>query len=233
MSWHTRPMAALDFESTGLDVATDRIVTAALWRIDPAAGTKEKLSWLADPGVEIPEEVTAIHGITTEHARQNGRPAVEVVTEIAAALEKVSADGLPVVVYNAPYDLGLLSAELERHGLAAGFLRDLRVIDPLVLDKHTDPYRRGGRKLTDVCAHHGVPLDESQAHGAAADALAAARLAWRLGATNEELATLDLDALHAAQVGWKAEQAASFQAYLRRGRDPQAVIDGSWPLAAG
>lgn len=233
MSWHTRPMAALDFESTGLDIRADRIVTAALWRVDPAAGTKEKLSWLVDPGVEIPEEATAIHGITTEHAVQNGRPAAEAVTEIAAALEKVAADGLPVVVYNAPYDLGLLSAELERHGLAAGFLRDLRVIDPLVLDKHTDPYRRGGRKLTDVCAHHGVPLDESQAHGAAADALAAARLAWRLGATHEDLASLDLDALHAAQVGWKAEQAASFQAYLRRGRDPQAVIDGSWPLAAG
>ena len=232
MSWHTRPMAALDCESTGLDTRTDRIVTAALWRIDPSAGSKEKQSWLIDPGVEIPEEATAIHGITTEHAVQNGRPAAEAVAEIAAALEKADTDGLPVVVYNAPYDLGLLSAELERHGLPSGFLRTLRVIDPLVLDKHTDPYRRGGRKLTDVCAHHGVPLDESQAHGAAADALAAARLAWRLGATHEDLASLDLDALHAAQVSWKAEQAASFQAYLRRGRDPQAVIDGSWPMAA-
>ncbi|MDE3721511.1 MULTISPECIES: exonuclease domain-containing protein [Nocardiopsis] len=233
MSWHTRPMAALDFESTGLDVSTDRIVTAALWLIDPTARTKEARTWLADPGVEIPEEATAIHGITTAQAREHGRPAVQVVTEIAAALEKLGADGVPVVVYNAPYDLGLLSAELDRHGLSTGFLADLRVIDPLVLDKHTDPYRRGGRRLIDVCAHHGVSLDERQAHGAAADALAAARLAWRIGTAHEELTALDLDALHTAQVGWKAEQAASFQAYLRRGRDPEAVIDGSWPIAAG
>ncbi|MBB6120442.1 exonuclease domain-containing protein [Nocardiopsis algeriensis] len=230
MSWHTRPMAALDFESTGLDVTADRIVTAALWRIDPAARTKDVRTWMADPGIEIPAEATAIHGVTTEQARGSGRPAAEVVAEIAAALEKVSADGLPVVVYNAPYDLGLLCAELDRHGLPAGFVEGLRVIDPLVLDKRVDPYRRGGRKLTDVCALHGVPLDQEQAHGASADALAAARLAWKLAAAHEELTALDLDDLHAAQVRWKAEQAASFQAYLRR-KDPEAVVDGSWPVA--
>ncbi|WP_433698277.1 exonuclease domain-containing protein [Nocardiopsis sp. CA-288880] len=231
MTWHMQPMAALDFESTGLDLAADRIVTAALWRIDPGARTKDATTWLADPGIEIPEEAAAIHGITTEHAREHGRPAAEVVAEIGAALERAVVEGLPVVIYNAPYDLGLLSAELERHGSGVSLFGQLRVVDPLVLDKQMDPYRRGGRKLVDVCAHHGVPLDEQQAHGASADALAAARLAWKLAAAHPELAEMGVDDLHAAQVGWKADQAASFQAYLRRGRDPEAVVDGSWPIA--
>ena len=231
MTWHTQPMVAFDVETTGLDIDEDRIVTASLWKIDPTARTKSVTTWLVDPGVDIPQAATDIHGITTDHARRHGRPASVAVPEIGEALEKAIADGLPVVVYNAPYDLGLLSAELERHGCAIRFDGSLRVLDPLVLDKHVDTFRRGSRKLVDVCAHHGVPLDSQQAHGAAADALAAARLAWKLAATHAELAAMSIDDLHTAQVGWKAEQAASFQEYLRR-RAPEAFVDGSWPFAA-
>ncbi|NYH54241.1 DNA polymerase-3 subunit epsilon [Nocardiopsis arvandica] len=231
MTWHTRPMAAFDVESTGLDLDHDRIVTAALWRIDPVHRTKEVTTWLIDPGIDIPQEATDIHHITTDHAREHGRPASEAVPEIGAALEKAAVDGLPVVVYNAPYDLGLLAAELQRHQSGARFDEMLRVLDPLVLDKRVDTFRRGSRKLVDVCAHHGVRLDAEQAHGAAADALAAARLAWKLAATHPELADMGIDELHTAQVTWKAEQAAGLQAYLRR-KDPEAVVDGSWPLAA-
>ncbi|WP_150241961.1 exonuclease domain-containing protein [Nocardiopsis quinghaiensis] len=231
MTWHTRPMAAFDVESTGLDLDHDRIVTAALWRIDPVARTKDVTTWLVDPGIDIPQAATDIHHITTEHARAHGRPASEAVPEIGAALEKAAVDGLPVVVYNAPYDLGLLAAELERHTAGVRFDGMLRVLDPLVLDKRVDTFRRGSRKLVDVCAHHGVRLDAEKAHGAAADALAAARLAWKLAATYPELAEMGVDDLHTAQVTWKSEQAASFQSYLRR-KDPEAVVDGSWPLAA-
>ncbi|WP_084392599.1 exonuclease domain-containing protein [Nocardiopsis listeri] len=226
-SWHTQPMAAFDIESTGLDVENERIVTAALWRIDPARGTKEVTAWLADPGIEIPAEAAEIHGITTERARVEGRPAAEVVTEIAAAMEAVVAEGLPLVVYNAPYDLTLLDREIARHRppLAAPPL----VVDPLVLDKRVDTFRRGSRKLVDVCAHYQVPLAQEEAHGAAADALAAARLAWQIAARYPEIAELSVDDLHSSQIKWKAEQAASFQEYLRR-RNPDAVVDGAWPL---
>ncbi|WP_082376197.1 exonuclease domain-containing protein [Nocardiopsis sp. NRRL B-16309] len=230
MTWHLQPMAAFDIESTGLDLGNDRIVTAALWRIDPANRTKDVTTWLVDPGIEIPQAATDIHGITTEHAREHGRPACEAVPEIGEALEKAAVDGFPVVIYNAPYDLGLLASELQRHQTGVSFSGLLRVIDPLVLDKRVDTYRRGSRKLVDVCAHHGVRLDADQAHGAAADALAAARLAWKLGAVHSELAAMNIDDLHTAQIGWKAEQAAGFQDYLRR-KDPEAVVDGSWPLA--
>ena len=177
-SWHTRPMAAFDVETTGLDVEGDRIVTAALWRIDPGNRTKDVTTWLADPGIEIPQEATEIHGITTEQARAEGRPAAEVVTEIAAALEAVIAEGLPVVVYNAPYDFTLLDRELALHRPGRPLAAQPLVVDPLVLDKEVDTFRRGSRKLVDVCAHYEVPLAQEEAPGAAAEAMAAARLAW-------------------------------------------------------
>ncbi|GHC94074.1 3'-5' exonuclease [Nocardiopsis terrae] len=227
--WHHLPMAAFDVETTGLDVESDRIITAALWRIDPARGTKEVATWFADPGIEIPAEAAEIHGITTEQARAQGRPAADVVTEIAAALDAVTAEGLPVVVYNAPYDLTLLDRELALHRPGAPLAAQPLVVDPLVLDKRVDTFRRGSRKLVDVCAHYEVPLAREEAHGAAADALASARLAWRIAAANPEIAQMSAVDLHAAQVKWKAEQAASFQEYLRR-RNPEAVVDGSWPL---
>ncbi|WP_017580847.1 exonuclease domain-containing protein [Nocardiopsis valliformis] len=227
--WHTRPMAAFDIETTGLDVEGDRIVTAALWRIDPGRGAKEVTTWLADPGIEIPAEAAEIHGVTTEQARAEGRPAAEVVTEIAAALEAVTADGMPVVVYNAPYDLTLLDREIALHRPGAPLGAQPLVVDPFVLDKHVDTYRRGSRKLVDVCAHYDVPLAQEEAHGAAADALAAARLAWRIAAAHPEIAEMSAEDLHRAQVKWKAEQSASFQEYLRR-RNPEAVVDGTWPM---
>ena len=227
--WHTLPMAAFDVETTGLDVEGDRIVTAALWRIDPAHGSKEVTTWFADPGIEIPPAATEIHGITTERARTEGRPAAEVVNEIAEALDAVTAAGLPVVVYNAPYDLTLFDRELALHRPGRPLAAQPLVVDPLVLDKQVDTFRRGSRKLVDVCAHYEVPLAQEEAHGAAADALAAARLAWRIAAGHPEVAGMSAVDLHAAQVKWKTEQAASFQDYLRR-KNPDAVIDGSWPL---
>ena len=73
MSWTDGPLLGFDTETTGVDVDNDRIVTAALVRRD-ATGTHVR-SWLIDPGVDIPEAAAAIHGVSTEHAREHGRPA--------------------------------------------------------------------------------------------------------------------------------------------------------------
>ncbi|MDX5568451.1 3'-5' exonuclease [Streptomyces sp. ID05-04B] len=229
MSWHLERLAGFDTESTGVNVEEDRIVTACVVQCGgglPAAPG----NWLADPGVPIPEAAAAVHGITTEKARAEGRSAGEVVEEVITTLTAIVLSGIPVVAMNAPFDFTLLDREARRHGvqpLTDIVGDDLRVIDPRVLDKQVDMFRRGKRTLTDLCAHYKVPLDG--AHSADADAIAACRVAWRLGSQYPKLAELDLDGLHKAQTVWAAEQAASFQAHLRK-KDPQAVIDGSWPL---
>ena len=57
-----RPLVVFDIEATGLNKRTDRIVAIALVRYEPI-GTVEQVSYLLNPGIPIPEEVTRIHGI--------------------------------------------------------------------------------------------------------------------------------------------------------------------------
>ena len=99
-------MLSFDLETTSANPGEARIVTSALVRIDgPTVTSSEEL---ADPGVEIPEEAAAVHGITTEKARAEGRPHDEVLDETVAAIRKGWEDGLTLVVFNAPYDLTVL-----------------------------------------------------------------------------------------------------------------------------
>ncbi|MCX4540463.1 3'-5' exonuclease [Streptomyces sp. NBC_01565] len=225
MSWHLGRMAGFDLETTGIDVEQDRIVTACVVQCGGGQPT-QSATWLADPDIDIPAEAEKVHGISTARARAEGRPGAEVVADVLAALGQAITAGIPVVAMNARYDLTLLNREARRHSLAplpAGF----PVIDPYVIDKHIDRYRKGGRKLTDLCAHYGVPIGD--AHTADADAVAACRVAWRIGNTRPDLAALPLATLHGQQAAWAAEQAASLQEYFRR-KTPDAVVRGEWPL---
>ncbi|MFE5591492.1 3'-5' exonuclease [Streptomyces sp. NPDC056549] len=224
MSWHLGRMAGFDLETTGVDVEADRIVTATVVQCGGGQPTVPA-NWLADPGIAIPEGAAKVHGITTERARAEGKPAAEVVADVLAALGQVIASGVPIVAMNARYDLTLLDREAARYGLPP--LPDGPVIDPLVLDKHSDRYRRGKRTLTALCAHYDVPL--GAAHTSDADAIAACRVAWRIGHTRPQLAAMPLDELYAAQVGWAAEQAADLQEHLRK-TAPDAYCAPEWPL---
>lgn len=225
MSWHRGLMAAFDTETSGVDVEQDRIVTATVCLVDNG-GIKDQRGWLINPGVEIPEAATAVHGITSEHARAAGDDAATAVLQIMTALYNAWEIGAVVVGYNVPFDFTLLDRELRRHN---GFGLEIRgpVVDPLVVDKALDRYRKGKRTLTACCEQYGVRLDG--AHDATEDALAAARLAWKLAELYpDELG--DLDALQAKQQAWKAEQSASFADYLRRKGEDASGVDGAWPI---
>lgn len=231
MSWADEPMLAFDLETTGPDPETARIVQAALVYIDPGQRSVDEKVLLADPGVDIPAEATAVHGISTEQARTEGRPLPEVLTELDEAIHASWARGHPLVAYNAAYDLTVLDRELARfdaHPITLG-----PVIDPFVIDKKHDRYRKGSRKLIDTCKHYGIVLSEEDAHGAAADALAAARLAWMLAKRYPVVGDLDLEALHTLQVAWAKSQSNGLAAYFERIGKPEAALDCRrrvWPL---
>ncbi|MHA4776023.1 exonuclease domain-containing protein [Streptomyces sp. MSC1_001] len=224
MTWHLGRMCGFDLETTGIDVEVDRIVTATVVQCGGGQPTVPA-NWLADPGIDIPEGAAKVHGITTERARAEGKPAPEVVADVLAALGQVIASGIPIVAMNARYDLTLLDREAARYGLPP--LPDGPVIDPLVLDKRADRYRRGKRNLTALCAHYEVEL--GAAHTSEADAIAACRVAWRIGSTRPEMAAMSLADLHQAQIGWAAEQAAGLQTHLRK-TDPAVYCPPEWPL---
>ncbi|WP_412076366.1 3'-5' exonuclease [Streptomyces xanthophaeus] len=232
MSWISGPLTAFDLETTGTDVETDRIVTAAVVRLDPDGTVAQERTWLLDPGVPIPEQASEIHGISTEHARAHGVPAEVAVEEIARAVAEGLSSGTPLVVMNARYDLSLLDRECRRHAVASVSERlggvPSPVIDPLVIDKHVDKYRRGKRALHALCAHYGVSLED--AHNARADAVAAARVVRSMGERHRPVGAMALADLQELQVRAAAEQSVSLQGYLRRTADPAAVVEPAWPL---
>ncbi|MFE2930661.1 exonuclease domain-containing protein [Streptomyces sp. NPDC059278] len=233
MSWHTGRLVGFDLETTGVDVEADRIVTACVVGCGGDIPAWPR-TWLADPGVDIPAEAATVHGISTEKARADGRPAAEVVEGVVHALADAVDAGLPVVIMNAPYDLTLLDREARRHGVTplTDIVGDeLRVIDPRVMDKAVDPYRKGRRTLTDLCRNYGLRLD--RAHNATEDALAAICVARALAEKWPQLRGTALDELHAVQQQWAAQQATSYAAYLTRtpGREHEAPsVRSDWPL---
>lgn len=230
--WYEGPLAAFDTETTGVDVETDRIVSAAVV-VQDAPGTRPRVRrWLVNPGVPVPEAATAVHGLTEEHLHRNGRWPAPVMYEIAEELAEQAALHRPLVVMNAPFDLTLLDRELSRHrasSLDRWFeASPLRVLDPRVLDKHLDRYRKGRRTLSDLCAHYGVALDG--AHDAGADALAALEVVRALGRRfTTRLERLTPTELHTLQVDWHAAQARGLQAWFARSGSPETV-DQAWPL---
>ncbi len=231
MNWYEGRLAAYDIETTGTDTENDRIVTAAVTVVGGGEPTESR-TWLVDPGVEIPAEATAVHGITTEVARSEGQSAASAAEEITSFLATQVADDVPVVAFNARFDLTILDREARRHGVEplierVGGEDGLLVVDPYVLEKKINQFRKGGRTLGILCEDYGIPLTD--AHAADADALAAARLAWKLGRINAELGAYDLPTLHEDQILWADEQGRSLQEYFnRQGRSE--VVQTVWPL---
>jgi DNA polymerase-3 subunit epsilon len=225
-SWSGR-LAVFDLETTGIDVETSRVVTANVSVIDHNGVLESRLDWLANPGIEIPEQATAVHGVTTEKAVTEGQSAHLVVTEIVEALQALLDAGVPVVVYNAPYDLTLLDREARRNGIVPLSITG-PIVDPLVIDKAVDRYREGKRTLEVSAVFYGVELLD--AHDAGADAIAAGRVAQAIAERHADELSVSAAELHELQVGWFREQAESFQEYMRRVRDPEFTAKTAWPL---
>ncbi|MEC7263609.1 MAG: 3'-5' exonuclease [Bacteroidota bacterium] len=61
----TKPICFFDLETTGTNVAKDRIVEISILKVYPN-GNKESKTWLVNPEMPIPAESEAIHGISDE-----------------------------------------------------------------------------------------------------------------------------------------------------------------------
>lgn len=129
---------------------------------------------------------------------------------------------------NAAYDLSLLHFEGLRLGMPDIVVGT--VIDPLVIDKQIDPYRRGRRTLTALCDQYGV--QQGAAHDATGDCLSAARVAYKQLRRPELASFSDMEPLMLAQAQWRAEQQQSLHEYfLRQGNtEAAASVDGEWPV---
>ena len=217
-------IVVFDVESTGVDVFEDRIVTAFIGVMLPDGTFEDKWSYLINPGIDIPEGASDIHGITTEKAQAEGIDAKDGIFSILQRLDILDRQNLLLVAYNASYDLSTLKAEAERYGFRP--YEPKFVVDPFVIDKQIDKYRRGKRTLTVTAAHYGIDIEN--AHNAEDDCIAAGKLAFAL--INVHLpAVYNRTTLHQAQIGWAKEQAAGLEKHFRK-TDDSVRIDGTWPI---
>jgi DNA polymerase-3 subunit epsilon len=60
-----RPLATFDLETTGVNVAQDRIVEISIIKLNPD-GSEETFTELVNPEIPIPAEAASVHGITNE-----------------------------------------------------------------------------------------------------------------------------------------------------------------------
>lgn len=252
MTWWSGRALGFDFETDGVEPTEARAITCAMVRIGD--GAPEELELLIQPERDIPAEATAVHGFTTEHARNVGALREIAIPSIAATLAEVLGPEVPIVGHNVCYDLTVLDREMRRLGLGllciekdifaqihqvalvvgGKWLTTFPVLDTMVLDKQFDRYVKGSgmRKLEATARRYGVPMAEGTAHGATADVIASLRIAITL-ANRGAFAGKRLADLHCSQVRWAEDQAAGLREFFRehpeRGVDPDDV-SGEWPL---
>lgn len=151
-----QPIVFFDLETTGVNIAKDRIVEISILKVFPN-GNKESKTWLVNPEMEIPAESTAVHGITNE----------KVVTEptfkeLAAKVNKMIA-GCDLAGFNSNrFDIPLLAEELMRAGIDFD-MNNRKAIDVQVIF-HKKEQRTLGAGYQFYC---GKELEG--AHGAEAD----------------------------------------------------------------
>lgn len=224
---------AWDTETTGPNPAEARIVTAAII-VRGGAHPDRTFSWLINPGVPIPPEATAIHGVDDAKAQADGAEPGPALEEIAERLAVAIRARMPVIAFNTAFDWTVLNHELARHDLPTmderlDYTDPITLIDPHVIDRQIVPRLRGAgqRKLKPTCTRYAVALDDW--HTAEADALAALLLADAQFTRHPQLADMGPVQLYAAQRTWRAEQQAGLQEWLRR-TDPAAHCATEWPL---
>ncbi|MFD3375105.1 MULTISPECIES: hypothetical protein [unclassified Streptomyces] len=214
---------ALDIATTGNRYGVDRILGAAVHTTD---GTNR--FWLIDPGPG-PLSVTPRkkHGISVEHARSHGMPAIQALEELTTVLVGQLATKEPMVVWYAQFVLTTLESELLRHGLTPLSDRLANgmspICDPLVLDRHAEPFRSGGRALETVAEWYGIPHEHPG--DPSCDAETTLVLAQVIGACHSAVGRLSRPALHREQIRWYEQYVHEAEA-----RRPDRDRDRRWPL---
>ncbi|WP_010250736.1 3'-5' exonuclease [Myroides injenensis] len=154
-----RPICFFDLETTGIDVAKDRIVEIGILKVFPN-GNKESKTWLVNPGMPIPEHSTKIHGITDEQVANE-----PTFNELAPHIYNMIKDSDLAGFNSDRFDIPLLVEELLRAGV------DFDMGNRVSVDVQTIFHKKEERTLS---AAYRFYCNESleNAHSAMADTTA-------------------------------------------------------------
>lgn len=156
----TRPIACVDLETTGVSITQDRIVEISIIKLHPD-GKKEIKTRRINPGIPIPKEASAVHGIFDEDVA--GEPSFK---ELANGIKQF-LDNCDLCGFNSnKFDFPILTEEFIRAGLDDVNFRDRHLVDVQQIFFKKEP-----RSLSAAYKFYcGKELID--AHSAEADALA-------------------------------------------------------------
>lgn len=150
------PIIFFDLETTGLDVANDRIVEIAYIKVYPN-GNEESFTYRINPERPIPAESTAVHGITDEDVKD--------CPTFKEKAKKIAADfkGCDLAGYNsARFDLPMLAEEFLRADV------DIDLSTRKMIDVQTIFHKKEQRTLSAAYKFY-CQQDLVDAHAAMAD----------------------------------------------------------------
>ena len=150
------PIVFFDLETTGLDIANDRIVEIAYIKVYPN-GNEESFTYRINPCMPIPADATAVHGITDEDVKD-----CPTFKEMA---KKIAADfkGADLAGYNsARFDLPMLAEEFLRADV------DIDLSTRKMVDVQTIFHKKEQRTLSAAYKFY-CKADLTDAHAAMAD----------------------------------------------------------------
>lgn len=154
-----RPIVFFDLEATGVNVVSDRIVEIGILKVFPN-GNKESHTWLINPGIPIPAEVVAIHGI--DDAKVANEPTFK---DMAHRIHDMIKDS-DLGGYNSnKFDIPMLAEEFLRAGI------DFDMKKRRAVDVQNIFHKKEQRTLSAAYKFY-CQKDLENAHSAEADTLA-------------------------------------------------------------
>lgn len=107
----TKPLAFIDLETTGINLATDRIIEIAIVKVLPD-GKRSVKRKLINPQISIPKQSSDLHGITNEMVKD-----APTFKDVAHELKQM-LDGCDIAGYNSNrFDIPMLVEEFLRAGV--------------------------------------------------------------------------------------------------------------------
>lgn len=188
-----------------------------------------KHTWTLNWGIDIPEEASKVNGLTREYLEKHGRTDT---TQALREMYDVIFGAYTIVAYNLPFDMSMLHSHWKEY---SKFYREYveksrrkQFVDPLVIDKALDPFRKGKRTLMATAKHYGVKVDEDKLHDASYDVEVLMDV-YKAVVNRYVAMGHDMSVIKSFQTTHKASQARGLQSYFRRqGRDE--YVDPGFPI---
>jgi DNA polymerase-3 subunit epsilon len=202
-----KPICFFDLETTGIEVAKDRIVEISILKVFPN-GNKESKTWLVNPEMVIPQNVIEVHGITNEKVANE-----PTFKELASQVYNMIKDSDLAGFNSDRFDIPLLAEELLRAGV------EFDMKSRVSVDVQTIFHKMEERTLSAALKFYcGKSLDN--AHSAEADTMATYKI---LKAQLDKYPELENDMKSLAEFTTR-KKTADFAGFIGYDKDGDEVL---------